>query len=93
MTTNRRWRVFDRPPQSIPGARSQRDLGVALLRAKRPREAIDQSGVAAQKIEETAEGYVYLVDALTASGNTDEAARQRLLYREFVLREWSVCGS
>jgi tetratricopeptide (TPR) repeat protein len=70
-------------PQS---ARSHRDLGLALLRAKRPREAVDQLEPA-QKIQATAEGYAYLVDALTASGNTDEAARQRLLHRAFVLRE------
>ena len=69
-------------PQS---ARSHRDLGLALLRAKRPREAVDRLE-AAQKIEQTAEGYLYLIDALTASGNTGEAARQRALYREHLAR-------
>jgi tetratricopeptide (TPR) repeat protein len=70
-------------PQS---ARSHRDLGLAWLRAKRPREAVEQLE-AAQKIEETAEGYAYLIDALTAAGDADEATRLRLRYREFVLKE------
>jgi len=71
-----------------PGPRSQRDLGLALLRAKRFAEAIEPLA-SAQKVEETLDGFVYLIDALTASGNTDEAARQRVLYRELVLREKS----
>lgn len=70
-------------PQS---ARSHRDLGLALLRAKRPREAVEHLE-AAQKIEATADGYAYLIDALTASGNSDEAAEQRSRQREFVLME------
>jgi tetratricopeptide (TPR) repeat protein len=68
-------------PQS---ARSQRDLGLALLRAQRPREAIEHL-VAAQRIEETAEGFVYLVDAYGALGNAEEANRQRTLAREFAM--------
>ena len=67
------------------GARSQRDLGLALLRAKRFTEAIEPL-VSAQNVEATADGFVYLIDALTASGSTDEAARQRALHREFLLK-------
>src|SRR6185503_18330869 len=63
-----------------PGPRSQRDLGIALLRAKRFNEAIEPLRNA-QQIDETGEGFVFLVDALTASGNTVEAARQRELQR------------
>ena len=68
-------------PQS---ARSHRDLGLALLRAQRPREAVEYL-VAAQRIEETAEGFVYLVDAYGAVGNAEEANRQRALARAFAL--------
>ena len=68
-------------PQS---ARSHRDLGLALLRAQRPREAIDHL-LAAQRIEETEEGFVYLVDAYGAVGNAEEASRQRALARAFAL--------
>jgi tetratricopeptide (TPR) repeat protein len=67
-------------------ARSHRDLGLALMRAKRVNEAIEHLA-AAQEIEQTAAGYVYLIDALTAAGHTDEAALQQLAYRAFVLRE------
>ena len=68
-----------------PGARSQRDLGVALLRAKRFSEAIEPLRIA-QQMDETAEGFVYLVDALTASGNGIEAERQRERQQEFLAR-------
>lgn len=68
-------------PQS---ARSHRDLGLALLRAQRPREAVEHL-VAAQRIEETAEGFVYLIDAYGAAGNAEEAGRQRTRAREFAL--------
>ena len=68
-----------------PGsARSHRDLGLALLRAQRPREAIDHL-TAAQRIEETAEGFVSLIDAYSAAGNMEEASRQRVLARAFAL--------
>jgi tetratricopeptide (TPR) repeat protein len=66
-------------------ARSHRDVGLALIRAKRFNEAIEPL-TRAQRIEETAEGFVYLIDALTAAGHTDEAVRQRLLHQEFILR-------
>ena len=68
-------------PQS---ARSHRDLGLALLRAQRPSEAVEHL-LAAQKIEETAEGFIYLVDAYSAVGNAEEAGRLRALAREFAL--------
>jgi tetratricopeptide (TPR) repeat protein len=69
-----------------PGARSQRDLGLALIRAKRFAEAIEPLRIA-QQTDETEEGFVYLIDALTATGNTVEAGRQRELYRQHLMRE------
>ena len=71
-----------------PGARSQRDLGLALIRAKRFDDAIEPLQTA-QLREETAEGFLFLIDALTGSGNVDEAVRQRVLHREYVLRQRS----
>ena len=65
------------------GARSQRDLGLALLRAKRPQEAIELLA-AAQGIEPTAEGAAYLADAYAAAGNRDESARQRALSEQLI---------
>ena len=63
------------------GARSQRDLGLALLRAKRPQEALEPLE-AAQRLDQTVEGFAYLADAYLAVGNRDESARQRTLSRE-----------
>jgi tetratricopeptide (TPR) repeat protein len=57
-------------------ARSHRDLGLALLRARRPQEAIERLD-AAQRLEPTAEGLAYLADAYAAAGDRDESARQR----------------
>jgi tetratricopeptide (TPR) repeat protein len=69
-----------------PGtARSHRDLGLALLRAPRPQEAIEYLE-AAQKLEPTAEGFAYLIDAYAAAGDRDAALRQRALGQEFVQR-------
>jgi hypothetical protein len=68
-----------------PGPRSHRDFGVALLRAKRFNDAIEPLRIA-QQMEETAEGFLYLVDALTVSGNIVEADRQRELQRQFLAR-------
>ena len=68
-----------------PGAKSRRDLGLALLRAQRAREAVEPLAEA-QRLDETIEGYVYLVNALIASGNSDEAERQRGLYRQHLAR-------
>jgi tetratricopeptide (TPR) repeat protein len=64
-------------------ARSHRDLGLALLRAKRAHEAIEHL-IAAQRREETAEGFAYLADAYAATGNPDEAARQRALSQQLI---------
>ena len=64
-----------------PGARSQRDLGLALLRAKRPQEALERLQ-AAQRLDQTAEGFAYLADAYLAAGNRDESARQRALAQQ-----------
>jgi len=68
-----------------PGPRSQRDVGVALLRAKRFNEAIEPLRNA-QQAEETAEGFVYLIDALTGAGNAAGADQQRGLYRQYLAR-------
>lgn len=69
-----------------PGsARSHRDLGVALIRAKRFNEAIEPLA-AAQRVQETAEGYIHLIDAFAGTGHTVEAERQRELYRRHVAR-------
>ena len=64
-------------------ARSHRDLGLAMLRMKRPQEAIEHLD-AAQRIEPTAEGFAYLSDAHAAAGNRDEAMRQRALSQQLV---------
>ena len=64
-------------------ARSRRDIGFALLRAKRPQDAIEHLE-AAQRLEPTAEGFAYLADAYAAAGNRDEATRQRALSQQLV---------
>jgi len=64
-------------------ARSRRDLGLALLRAKRSQEAIEQLEVA-QRLEATAEGFAYLADAYSAAGDRDAASRQRALAQQLV---------
>jgi tetratricopeptide (TPR) repeat protein len=69
-----------------PGSRSQRDLGVALLRAKRFNDAIEPLR-AAQAVDETAEGSLYLADAYLGTGNTAAANQQRLRYRELLDRK------
>ena len=68
-----------------PGARSHRDLGLALLRARRLQEAIEHLD-AGQRLEETAEGYAYLADAYAAAGDKDESARQRSLSQQIALK-------
>ena len=60
-------------------ARSRRDIGLALLRAN-ARRTLSSSLEAAQRLEQTAEGFTYLADAYAAAGNRDEATRQRALY-------------
>ena len=67
-------------------ARGHRDLGLALLRAKRPRDAVEHLG-AAQRLEETADGFSYLADAYMAAGERDEAMRQRVRHQELVQRQ------
>jgi tetratricopeptide (TPR) repeat protein len=67
-----------------PGAaRSHRDLGLSLLRAKQMPEAIGHLQ-RAQEIDSTAEGFALLADAHTVAGNTQEAARQRQLQRDVI---------
>jgi len=63
------------------GARSQRDLGLALLRAKRPQEALERLE-AAQRLDQTVEGFAHLAEAYLAVGNRDESARQRALAQQ-----------
>jgi protein O-GlcNAc transferase len=62
-------------------ARSHRDLGLALLRARQPLPAVEHLE-AAQRIEETVEGFAYLADAYAATGNREESARQRALSQQ-----------
>jgi tetratricopeptide (TPR) repeat protein len=62
-------------------ARSYRDLGLALLRAQRPQQAIERLEVA-QRLEETVDGFAHLADAYAAAGNRDESARQRALSQQ-----------
>jgi tetratricopeptide (TPR) repeat protein len=77
---------YERALTLDPGsARSHRDLGLALLRAKRAQEAIAPL-TAAQKLEPTAEGYAYLADALNVIGDREESARQRAMAQS-VLRQ------
>src|SRR6185295_13782357 len=77
---------FERAAALDPqNARSHRDLGVALLRARRSREAVEELE-AAQRTEASEEGFLYLADAYAAAGNTGEAARQRRLQSEFLER-------
>jgi tetratricopeptide (TPR) repeat protein len=67
-------------------ARSHRDLGLTLLRAQRPRQAVEHL-LAAQRIEETAEGHRYIADAYRAMGDTEQLAKQQALAAQFVVRE------
>jgi tetratricopeptide (TPR) repeat protein len=68
-----------------PSARSHRDLGLALFRARRLQEAIERLK-AAQQLEETAEGFSSLADAYAAAGDLDESGRQRSLSQQTALR-------
>jgi tetratricopeptide (TPR) repeat protein len=67
-------------------ARSHRELGVALLRAKYFADAIAPL-LAAEASEESAEGALYLVDAYLGAGNTEAANQQRMRYREILERK------
>jgi tetratricopeptide (TPR) repeat protein len=66
-------------------ARSHRDLGLGLLRAGRPAEAIE-SLQTAQDLADTAEGVAYLAEAHAGAGDVEAAARLRDRYRESVVR-------
>ena len=78
---------YERALTLDPGsARSHRDLGLALLRAKRAQEAIAPL-TAAQKLEPTAEGYAYLADAFNAMGDREGSARQRALALQMTREE------
>jgi tetratricopeptide (TPR) repeat protein len=71
---------FERAVMLDPeSSRSHRDLGVALLRAKRADQAIDHLQ-RAQQIDETADGFAQLADAYAAAGNVDASARMRAAY-------------
>jgi tetratricopeptide (TPR) repeat protein len=65
------------------GARAHRDLGLALLRAKRPQEAIEHFD-AAQRLEQTSEGFAHLADAYAAIGDRDQSLRQRALAQQLI---------
>ena len=69
-------------PQS---SRSHRDLGVALLRAKRTAESIDHLQ-RAQQIDETADGFAQLADAYAAVGDAEASARMRSANQDAVRR-------
>jgi tetratricopeptide (TPR) repeat protein len=69
-----------------PGPRSQREVGIALLRAKRFNEAVEPLRIA-QQMEETAEGSLYLADAYLGAGNTEAANQQRARYREILAQK------
>jgi tetratricopeptide (TPR) repeat protein len=62
-------------------ARSHRDLGMALMRARRPQDAIAHLE-AAQRIEETPDGFRLVADALNAAGDRQAATSQMLRYQE-----------
>jgi hypothetical protein len=63
--------------------RSHRDLGLGLLRAQRPHEAIPHLETA-QRMEETPEGFSLLADAFKAVGDVEAVSRQVARYRESV---------
>jgi tetratricopeptide (TPR) repeat protein len=64
-------------------ARSHRDLGLALMRARRFQDAIAHLETA-QRIDGTAEGFRLLAEAFAALGDRDAAARHLLLQRQSV---------
>lgn len=72
--------------QLDPSGRTQRDLGLLLVRVKKLAEAIEPLA-AAQKIEETAEGFAALVTVYATLGKDEDAERARADYREFLSRE------
>ena len=74
---------FERAAILDPSSRSHRDLGMALLRARRVADAIDHLQ-RAQQLEETADGFAQLADANAAAGNADESARMRAAYAEAI---------
>ena len=67
-------------PQDV---RSRRDLGAALLRARRPHDAIPHL-LAAQHAEETLDGFRYLAEAFTAAGDSASAAVHAERYTQAV---------
>jgi tetratricopeptide (TPR) repeat protein len=78
--------AFERAAMLDPqSSRSHRDLGMALLRARRVPEAVEHLQ-RAQQIEETADGFAQLADAYAAAGNTDESARMRAAWNESMRR-------
>jgi tetratricopeptide (TPR) repeat protein len=62
---------------------SRRDLGTALLRARRPHEAIPHL-LAAQQAVETLDGFRYLAEAFTAAGDSASAAAHVARYTQAV---------
>ena len=77
---------FERAAMLDPGSsRSHRDLGVALLRAKRSREAVKELETA-QQIEETADGFAQLADAYAVVGNAEASTLMREAYQASLRR-------
>jgi tetratricopeptide (TPR) repeat protein len=75
---------FERAAALAPqSARSHRDLGMALLRARRVPEAIEHLQHA-QQLEETADGFAQLADTYAAAGNIDASVRMRAAYAEAI---------
>lgn len=71
--------------QDGTSARSHRDLGLALLRAKRVDEAVVELE-GAQAIDATAEVARTLAEAYHALGRADESARAVMLYQQLLQR-------
>ena len=79
--------VFEQVLAADPSApRSHLDLGIALLRAGRPKEAVIHLSQTSRK-EETREGLRHLVDAFTAMGDRASAAQHLTRYQALLARE------
>ena len=67
--------ALERDPQS---AQSRLDLGLALIKARQPAEAVEHLTAAAAK-DNTEEAHAYLADAYTALGRSSDAERERAI--------------
>jgi tetratricopeptide (TPR) repeat protein len=81
---NRAIALFEEVLAAAPQeARSHRDLGLALVRLRRAGEAIAHLE-AAQRLDQSLEGFSYLAQAYNADGNRQDAARYLALYGDLV---------